>query len=114
MNVSSIVVKCAPKFLPEVLESLRTSGICDVFAHDENGRIVVVVEGDTTEEESEKLKIIQAMAHVLSADMVYAYSENEFAPEEGKFEKPSEQTLDVLNSDIPAEQIIYRGHLKDK
>lgn len=114
MNVSSIVVKCAPKFLEEVLGSLEGSGICEVYAFDENGRIVVILEGESTEEESNKLKQIQVIPHVLSADMVYAYSESEFAPEEGKFEKQSDATINLLNSNIPAEQIFYRGHLKDK
>ena len=114
MNISSIVVKCTPNYLEETVKKLNDSGLCEVFASDESGRIIAVIEGDTTESESEKLRAIQAMEHVLSADMVYAYSESEFAPEEGKFDRVSEQLVQNLNTDIPADQIEYNGHLKDK
>jgi len=114
MNISSIVVKCAPKFLEEVLAALKNSGACDIYSYDKEGRIVAILEGETTEAESEKLRIIQTIDHVLSAEMVYAYSENEFGAEEGKFDKVSENLINTLNSDTPAEDIVYRGHLKDK
>jgi nitrate reductase NapD len=114
MNISSIVVKCAPKYLEETLKKLNDSGLCEVFASDESGRIIAVIEGDSTESESEKLRGIQAMEHILSAEMVYAYSESEFAPEEGKFDRVSSELVESLNTEIPAEQIEYRGHLKDK
>lgn len=114
MNISSIVVKCAPKFLEEVLSSIEASGVCEIYTYDKNGRIVAIIEGESTEEESKKLMAIQALPHVLSAEMVYAYSENEFSAEEGKFERSSDELLKMLNSDISAEQIVYRGHLKDK
>lgn len=114
MNISSVVVKCAPQFLTDVLASLNALGVSETHGHDEMGRIVVVIEGESTEEESEKLRAIQALPHVLSAEMVYAYSENEFGAEEGKFDKVSQTLIDTLNADLPAELIEYKGHLKDK
>ena len=114
MNISSVVVKCAPQFLGELLVRLGESGVCEVYTHDEAGRIVVIIEGETTEQESERLRVIQALPHVLSAEMVYAYSQNEFSAEEGKFDKVSESLIESLNSETPAENIVYRGHLKDK
>lgn len=115
MNVSSVVIKCAPEYIESVVEELRVSGQCEVYAHDELGRIIIIIEGETTEEESEKLRIIQGFPHVLSAEMVYAFSEDEFAPEEGKFERISPDLIDGLNNeDIDAGDIVYHGHLKDK
>ncbi len=114
MNISSVVVKCAPQFLSELLARLKESGVCEVYSHDENGRIVVIIEGETTEQESERLRMIQALPHVLSAEMVYAYSESEFSAEEGKFDKVSESLIDSLNSEMLAEDIVYHGHIKDK
>ncbi len=114
MNISSVVVKCAPKFLQDVLDALQKSGVCEVYQYDEKGRIIVIIEGQSTEEESEKLSKIQALPHVLSAEMVYAYSESEFAAADGQFEKVSSSLIENLNSDMPAENIIYHGHLKDK
>ena len=115
MNISSVVVKCAPQYVGEVLEGLKSSGQCEVYAHDELGRIIIILEGDTTEEESEKLRIVQTIPHVLSAEMAMAFSESEFSAEEGKFEKPGDDLIDFLNTeDVDAKDIVYHGHLKDK
>jgi len=114
MNISSIVVKCAPKFLEEVLTSLKASNACEIYSYDMDGRIIAIIEGESTEAESEKLRVIQEIEHVLSAEMVYAYSESEFGAEEGKFDKVSDALIETLNSDTPAEDIVYRGHIKDK
>lgn len=115
MNVSSVVIKCAPEYLETVLQQLHDSGECDVYAHDELGRIIIVLEGETTEQESEKLARIQKFPHVLSAEMVYAFSEDEFSAEADKFESAREGIVDFLNDDtIDASQIVYHGHLKDK
>ncbi len=114
MNISSIVVKCAPQFLDEVLSSLKESEACEIYSYDIDGRIIAIIEGETTEAESEKLRVIQALEHVLSAEMVYAYSESEFGAEDGKFEKVSETLMHTLNSDTKAEDIVYQGHIKDK
>jgi len=97
------------------LEKLNESGKCEVYAHDELGRIIIILEGDTTEEESAKLQFIQTIPHILSAEMAMAFSENEFSAEEGKFEKPTDNLVDFLNAeDIDAKDIVYHGHLKDK
>ena len=114
MNISSVVVKCAPSFLKEVLSSLENSGACEIYQYDEDGRIVVIIEGESTEKESEKLTKLQSLEHVLSAEMVYAYSESEFSAADGQFDVVSSTLVDSLNSDAKAEDIIYSGHLKDK
>lgn len=115
MNISSVVVKCSPQYLGYVLEELKASGQCEVYAHDELGRIIAVLEGKNTEEESQKLRILQEIPHVLSAEMAYAYSESEFAPEEEKFERVDPELISRLNDeDTDAADIVYHGHLKDK
>lgn len=115
MNISSVVVKCAPEYIESVLEELRAGGQCEVYMHDELGRIVIILEGETTEEESEKLRVIQEIPHILSAEMAMAYSESEFSDEEGKLERVDEQLMERLNADdIDAQDIVYNGHLKDK
>ncbi len=79
MNVSSIVIKVTPDYVRSVIESLGSSDICEVHFHDEQGRIVVTIEGKDIEEEMQKLKKIQGMPHVISAGLAYAYSEQELA-----------------------------------
>lgn len=78
MNVSSLVVKAAPENLDAALSSLRGSGLCEVFFQDrEKGTIIVTIEGKDVGEEMDKMKAIERLPHVLSAAMVYAYSEKE-------------------------------------
>jgi len=77
MNISGIVVKAAPEHLQNVLESLKSSGICDVHFHDDSGKIVVTVEGEDTGEEVRKMKAIMNLPHVLSAGLAYSCNENE-------------------------------------
>jgi nitrate reductase NapD len=115
MNISSVVVKCAPEFLDTVLADLRASEQCEVHLHDELGRIVITLEGDSTEAETEKLQMIQQIPHILSAEVSMVYSESEFATEEGKFERIDETIVNQLNDDtIDAKHIVYNGHIKDK
>lgn len=77
MNISSIVVKTTPRHLEEVRTSLESSGLCEYHFSDEKGNIIVTIEGSGVEEEIEKLKAIQELAHIISAEMIYTYSEDE-------------------------------------
>ena len=79
MNISSIVVKTLPEHVRTVIENLRSTDFCEVHFHDTTGRIVVTIEGEDISEEMRKLKLVQGMPHVLSADLAYAYSERELA-----------------------------------
>ena len=113
MNISSIVVKTTESKYQSVLEALQNSDFCEVHFH-ENEKIVVTVEGDSTDEEIKKLKKIEVLSGVLSAEMVYAYSEDELESERNKIEL-SDTVPEWLNDDsIRAEQIKYKGDLKKK
>ena len=77
MNISSIVVKTASENLDRVMASLKDSGLCEIHFHDESGKIIVTVEGENVSEEMKKMKAIQNLPEVLSADLSYSYSEQE-------------------------------------
>ena len=77
MNISSIVVKTLPEHLEAVKASLIDSGLCDIHFSDELGRIVITVEGDDNADETKKLKEIQQLPHVASADFSYTYSDED-------------------------------------
>jgi len=77
MNVSSIVVKTAPEKMTRLMEILKDSGLCEIHFHDELGKLIVTIEGETISEEMMKMKTIQDMPDVLSADLAYSYSEKE-------------------------------------
>jgi len=111
MNVSGVVVRTKPELVEEVVRGLEESGMCDVHFHDEKGRIVVTIEAETTEEEIFKLKAIQKLEHVLSAELVYAYSEEELEKAREELYMEKGKIPKVIEEDIPAEKIKYYGHI---
>jgi len=115
MNISSIVIKTLPKYLEEVLKNVKACEACEYHLHDELGRIIVTIEGEGVKEELAKLRVIEAIPYVLSADMQMSYSEDEL-----------NEHMEVLNhADIVPKiladdtindpsQIIYNGDLRKK
>jgi nitrate reductase NapD len=98
MNVSSLVIKTAPEHVEEVIGMLRTSGLCEVFFHDTTGKIVVTIEGRDVSDEMRKLKEIQAISHVASADLVYSYSEHEVMEDLRKIDSMTDPVPEALRS----------------
>ncbi len=114
MNISSIVVKTVPKYLSEVVEALKNCPACDYHLHDEKGQIIITIEGNGVKEELEKLKIIEAIPHVISADMQMAYSEDELNEHMEVLEN-SDVVPKMLNDDtVDVDKILYRGDLRKK
>jgi len=114
MNISSVVVQTVPKYLEEVVESLKNSDACDYHLHDEKGRIIITIEGVDVSEELKKMKVIEMIPHVISAEMQMAYSEDELEANMKKMEN-SDLVPKVLNDEnIDIKDIIYRGDLKKK
>ncbi len=114
MNISSIVVQTLPQYVEEVVENLKKSGVCDYHLHDAKGRIIVTIEGEGVSEELKKLRVIEAIPHVIAADMQMAYSEEEL-DEHMEILKNRDAVPKVLaDEDIPVEEIMYNGDLKKK
>lgn len=114
MNISSIVVQTVPLYLEEVVEALKNCEACDYHMHDELGRIIITIEGNGVKEELEKLRVIEAIPHVISAEMQMAYSEDEL-DEHIDILNNSEIVPKVLNDDnVDPTKIIYNGDLKKK
>ncbi len=112
MNISSVVVKTSPQHVEEVAEELKGSELCEVFFHDKQGRIVVTIEDDGVSGELKKLKAIQSMRHVLSAELSYAYTE-EFTEAMEYFDKSRDSVPEALDDDeTDARQINYGGDVK--
>lgn len=115
MNLSSIVIQTRPEHLESVLEIIKSSPDCEYHLHDEKGRIIITIEGKDTEEEIGKLKNIQAIPNVVSAEMAFAYSENELEQKRNKLEKLKDNIPDWLNDpDAKMRDINYGGDLKGK
>ncbi len=114
MNISSIVVQTRPEYLVQVIDDLKNCGVCDYHMHDELGRIIVTIEGDGVAEELKKLKVIEAIPHVASADMQMAYSEDELDTHIDVLENSDAVPHMLHDDDLKPEEIIYNGDLKNK
>lgn len=79
MNVSGVVVRAAPERVRAVCEQLRKDGLCDIHAVEaQTGKIIITIEGGSVKEETRKLEQIQKIEGVFTADMAYAYSDQDF------------------------------------
>jgi len=114
MNISSIIVQTLPKHIDEVVQSLKNCDVCDYHMHDELGRIIITIEGEGVQEELKKLKVIEAIPYVMSADMQMAYSEDELSSHIEVLEN-ADVVPKVLNDKIiDSSSIVYNGDLKKK
>ena len=79
MNVSSIVVKTTAERLQEVMDTINLCQLCEVHFYDSDGRIVATIEGESINEQIERLKEIQSIPYVFSANLAYSYCEEELS-----------------------------------
>ena len=114
MNISSIVIRCNPKSLDDVKKRVEDTGMCDIHLVDERGYIIVTIEGEGIDEEVFKMKTLQKVPGVISADMIYSYSEEELDKARDQFEKIENPVPEILDKDVRAEDIVYHGDLKKK
>jgi nitrate reductase NapD len=113
MNISSIIVKTLPKNYDAVWLNLQESDLCEVhFGDKEKGIIIITIEGECVEEEIEKLRQIEEMPFVISAEMHMSYCEEEL--DKMKEDIDFNKTLKDLNTEKKAEEIQYFGSLKGK
>ncbi len=114
MNISSVVVQTLPKFLDEVVESLKNCDACDYHLHDKKGRVIITIEGEGVSDELKKMKVIETIPHVVSAEMQMAYSEDEL-DDNMKVLENADAVPKVLQKDnIDVNDIIYNGDLRKK
>ena len=114
MNISSVVVQTVPKYLDEVVNALKNSDACDYHIHDEKGRIIITIEGEDVSEELKKMKVIEMIPHVVSAEMQMAYSEDELEANMIRLENADLVPKMLNDKDIDVKDIVYRGDLKKK
>ncbi|MBI9034279.1 MAG: chaperone NapD [Bacteroidales bacterium] len=112
MNISSIVIQTSTTKLNRAIEFLTQSNLCDYHHSDELGRIIITIEGETAEEEMAKLRQIQQLDFVISAEMHFSYSENELDKLRSDLELNPNNIPQWLNDDTPAEEIRYNGDLR--
>ncbi len=114
MNISGILVQTKVENTEKVIIQIKAADCCDYHMHDEKGKIVVTIEGADVSEEIAKLRILEKMDGVISADMVYAYAEDELDQEREKLAKGN-KIPDWLNDpNAKPEDIKYNGNLRGK
>jgi nitrate reductase NapD len=114
MNISSIVVQCLPKHVEEVVENLKNCEVCDYHLHDEKGRVIITIEGNGVSEELEKLRVVEAIPHIIAADMQMAYSEDELDEHMQLINEADVVPKILQDDDVPVEKIVYHGDLRKK
>jgi len=113
MNISSIIVKTLPKNYDAVWLNLQESNLCDVHFGDKNkGIIIVTIEGESVEEEIDKLAQIENMPFIISTQMHMSYCKEEL--DKLKENIDINNTIKKINEDKKAEEINYFGSLKNK
>jgi len=116
MNISSIVVQTLPKYLEGVIKDLKECEVCDYHFHDESGKIIITIEGEDVSEELSKLRVVEAIPHVIAADMQMSYSEDELDRHMRVLENADAvpKVLDQDTTKIDPSTVVYNGDLKKK
>lgn len=114
MNISSIVVLVKPEKEAELVALFKESEFCEYHLNSGDGKIIVTVEGESIEDEMAALNKIKTTPGVISAEMAFAYSEDELEKQRDKLETSAEFPEWLNNDDVDARQIKYNGDLRRK
>jgi nitrate reductase NapD len=71
VEIVSLLVSAWPECLATVAEAILALGHAEIYARDPKGKLVVVLEEDSTAAIGAKLTAISGLPHVLSAVMVF-------------------------------------------
>ncbi len=114
MNISSIVIQTRPEHVEGVVADVKACEVCDYHLHDEIGRVIVTIEGESVDEELEKLRVIEEIEHVIAADMQMAYSEEELERNMQVMNNADDVPELLQRDDVDPTRIVYHGDLKGK
>jgi len=110
MNISSVIVLSKEKDNRDLIQALKSIEGCDVPLS-EGQKLIVSIEAENIDAETGIFRKIENTPGVLSAHLVYAYSEDELKQEMKKVEQSSDHP-EWLNKDTQARDIPYSGRLK--
>ena len=109
MNYSAIAISTRPELLESLGREIDALPWAEVYHTDEQGRMIVVIEGNTTGLEVERLKELKAMEGVGFAKMVVHYFGEEKIPEVGM---APDEIPEYLNDDEAATRANHYQRLK--
>ena len=73
MPISGILIVCRPADLPQVRNAIEEQEWADAHSQSADGRLVVTIEGDTTDEVMNRLLRLQRVPGVITAAMAEHY-----------------------------------------
>ena len=71
VEIVSLLVSARPQYMPAVAEAILALGNCEIHARDPRGKLVVVLEEESTGAVGAKMNAICRLPNVLSAVMVF-------------------------------------------
>ena len=78
--ISSLVVQAQPALLDQVRGALEAIAEAEVMAHNEHGKLVVVLDTQDNRQAADTITAIQNTTGVLSATLIYQYNDR-FEPQ---------------------------------
>ncbi len=88
MPIGGFVVNVVPEELEAVRKALAAYPEVEIYGHDEKGRLIVVLETQTSEEMETLVREISRQEGVLSMDLAYLHGEDEVEKIEAGEYKP--------------------------
>jgi nitrate reductase NapD len=74
MHLSGLIVYCKPTSTNDCVRDLEQCSNLDIYVTDHaKGRIVVVMDTESLDEQTEGLRHVQQLPHVAAAELVYHY-----------------------------------------
>lgn len=103
MNIAAVLVSTKPEQITSLREAINANPWSEVHYIEPTGRMVITIEGSSSEEDVGRLKEIKALPEVLSAEMVEYCFEDE-SEEMWKTVHEEAQTIPPYLSDSKIEQ----------
>ena len=72
MNVSSVIVRAAKDNIESVINKINAVDFCEVHFFDSGGKIVATIEGESINDQMERMKMIQSLPDVFSVNLSYS------------------------------------------
>ena len=111
MNILSILIKTLPDNIQKVLESLKSTNLCEIHLHDQLGQIIITIECDSSTEEIDKINAIKSLDHIISLDIMYYYSDNDLNNLRENIINSADDIPEILKkANLNAEDIKYNGN----